>query len=278
MGFRFQKRLRILPGVTLNLSKSGISTSVGVRGARITKGHGKTRVTVGLPGTGLSHSSVSRRKASVKGASKAPGYPSWRVFFFAAACILLLLMLLFLPARANAQVRCAMPNGVLITQQLGGCPRDAVQVDAAPSASVPATAQAKSQEAVSSAPSIQPSAAISPPSVVPEERGQSGFALIFVIVVVAGLFFAAKAVIGALGRDSFCTSCGHQGVAKTVTRGSIVIEILLWICFLVPGIIYSIWRLTSKHKACPKCGAQSLIGPESPVAVAMKKTLGQHSH
>ena len=71
MGFRFQKRLRILPGVTLNISKSGVSTSFGVRGARITKGHGKTRATIGIPGSGLSYTTVSGKKRVVRQSSAA---------------------------------------------------------------------------------------------------------------------------------------------------------------------------------------------------------------
>lgn len=59
MGFRFQKRIKVLPGITLNLSKKGVSTSVGVKGARATVGHGQTRITAGLPGTGLSHTQVT---------------------------------------------------------------------------------------------------------------------------------------------------------------------------------------------------------------------------
>lgn len=59
MGFRFQKRIKIIPGVTVNLSKSGLSTSVGTTGARVTLGHGKTRTTVGLPGSGISHTSIT---------------------------------------------------------------------------------------------------------------------------------------------------------------------------------------------------------------------------
>jgi len=55
MGFRFQKRIKLLPGVGINLSKSGVSTSFGPRGAKVTIGHGKKRTTVGLPGTGISH-------------------------------------------------------------------------------------------------------------------------------------------------------------------------------------------------------------------------------
>jgi len=35
MGFRFRKRLRIIPGLWLNLSKKGTSLSVGGRGATI---------------------------------------------------------------------------------------------------------------------------------------------------------------------------------------------------------------------------------------------------
>lgn len=53
MGFRFFKRMNVLPGVTLNLSKSGGSFSVGPRGARLTVGPQGARVSLGLPGTGL---------------------------------------------------------------------------------------------------------------------------------------------------------------------------------------------------------------------------------
>ena len=57
MGFRFQKRLSILPGVRVNLSKSGVSTSLGPRGADVNIGpHGVT-TNAGIPGTGLSYRS-----------------------------------------------------------------------------------------------------------------------------------------------------------------------------------------------------------------------------
>ena len=58
MGFRFQKRIKILPGITINLSKSGLSTSFGPRGAKVTLGHGQTRTTLGIPGSGISQTSV----------------------------------------------------------------------------------------------------------------------------------------------------------------------------------------------------------------------------
>ncbi|MBW1999913.1 MAG: DUF4236 domain-containing protein [Deltaproteobacteria bacterium] len=58
MGFRFWRRIRIAPGVTLNLSKSGGSLSFGPRGAKFTIGPGGKRATVGLPGTGLFYTST----------------------------------------------------------------------------------------------------------------------------------------------------------------------------------------------------------------------------
>jgi len=53
MSFRFFRRIKILPGVTLNLSKSGMSVSAGVRGAHVTVGANGVRQTVGLPGSGI---------------------------------------------------------------------------------------------------------------------------------------------------------------------------------------------------------------------------------
>jgi len=56
MPFRFQKRVKIAPGVSLNFSKSGVSTSLGPRGAKVNLSSKGVRTTVGIPGTGLSWS------------------------------------------------------------------------------------------------------------------------------------------------------------------------------------------------------------------------------
>ena len=61
MGCRFYRRVKILPGITLNFSKSGVSTSVGVRGAKLTFGKNGRRATVGLPGTGISYTAYQMR-------------------------------------------------------------------------------------------------------------------------------------------------------------------------------------------------------------------------
>ena len=55
MGFRSQKRIRIFKGLTLNLSKTGTSWTIGGRGASINLKNGKATGNVGIPGTGLSY-------------------------------------------------------------------------------------------------------------------------------------------------------------------------------------------------------------------------------
>ena len=55
-GLRFQKRIRILPGVYINLSKSGVSTTLGGHGASVNVGtSGRRMFTLNIPGTGLSY-------------------------------------------------------------------------------------------------------------------------------------------------------------------------------------------------------------------------------
>ena len=54
---RFFRRVKVLPGLTLNVGKSGPSLSMGVRGAHMTVGRTGVRRTVGLPGTGVFYTS-----------------------------------------------------------------------------------------------------------------------------------------------------------------------------------------------------------------------------
>ncbi|HAK87902.1 MAG: hypothetical protein A2X55_12465 [Nitrospirae bacterium GWB2_47_37] len=62
-----------------------------------------------------------------------------------------------------------------------------------------------------------------------------------------------------------CTSCGFTGESSAVTKGSIGTELVLWLFFLIPGLIYSIWRLSSKYEACPKCKQNTIIPIDSPM-------------
>lgn len=63
-----------------------------------------------------------------------------------------------------------------------------------------------------------------------------------------------------------CTNCGYQGQPERIIKGSVLVEIFLWLLFLLPGIIYSIWRCSTKAKVCPNCMAPNMIPLDSPVA------------
>ncbi len=64
----------------------------------------------------------------------------------------------------------------------------------------------------------------------------------------------------------YCTSCGHIGKSKKKTPGSFFTELLLWMLLIVPGLIYSIWRLTARKKVCVNCGHPTVIPEGSPLA------------
>jgi len=69
-----------------------------------------------------------------------------------------------------------------------------------------------------------------------------------------------------------CVNCGYVGRPKNFTKGNIGTEILLWLFFLLPGLLYSLWRISSRYFGCPNCGAPNMIPPDSPTA---KRILAQ---
>ncbi len=105
--------------------------------------------------------------------------------------------------------------------------------------------------------------------------------ILMFIVVLAGLGALIWVVNRLLNLVSWknearlhCMTCGTDAKARLVTRGNMGIELILWLCFLVPGLIYSAWRGSTRYKACSSCGAVNLVPLESPAAVAHRKTLG----
>lgn len=69
----------------------------------------------------------------------------------------------------------------------------------------------------------------------------------------------------------FCKSCGHEGEPASHTPGSILIELVLWLCFIVPGLVYSLWRLSRRRKVCSACRSADIIPSNSPMARSLRK-------
>lgn len=75
MGFRFSRRIKIMPGVRVNLGLKGSSLSVGGRGASTNVGRRGVHANVGIPGTGIGYrervAAPSRRAPAPRAAATA---------------------------------------------------------------------------------------------------------------------------------------------------------------------------------------------------------------
>lgn len=79
MPLRFRRSIKIAPGIRLNLSGGGVSTTIGGRGFRTTVGKRGTTTTASIPGTGLSWSSTSGAgRSSTRGRSASITRPEVR--------------------------------------------------------------------------------------------------------------------------------------------------------------------------------------------------------
>lgn len=64
--------------------------------------------------------------------------------------------------------------------------------------------------------------------------------------------------------DMLCLRCHTVAEPKKETDGSGCVEVFLWLAFIVPGILYSLWRSSSTHGTCYKCGSRELVPLDSP--------------
>jgi len=63
-----------------------------------------------------------------------------------------------------------------------------------------------------------------------------------------------------------CTHCGSKD--RLGLPGSGWIELALWLAWIVPGIIYSLWRRTGRP-ACGVCGYRALVSTASPLGLRL---------
>ena len=107
------------------------------------------------------------------------------------------------------------------------------------------------------------------------------------MILAIGIFYLLfKAIKGSLGGGGkvdpvgrmICPACGTRGQPATKTRGSLAIEIVLWLCLFIPGLVYSIWRLTTRVPVCPACDAEGMIPVNSPVGRRLSEAAGREQH
>gem|GEM_PF-4856210 len=63
-----------------------------------------------------------------------------------------------------------------------------------------------------------------------------------------------------------CPRCGAVGNRPaTICPGSSLVQILFFFLGLVPGIIYTMWRVAATYQGCGRCGSNILIHTKSPM-------------
>lgn len=55
-----------------------------------------------------------------------------------------------------------------------------------------------------------------------------------------------------------CSQCGTEAEPVVLRKGNMHTQILLWIAFIVPGFLYSLWRESSKRNICRVCGSMDV--------------------
>ncbi len=92
--------------------------------------------------------------------------------------------------------------------------------------------------------------------------------MVFNAALLYGLYRLVKHVLfPPPGPQMFCMMCGVSAPTRRSTLGSFGVEIILWLFFVIPGLIYSVWRRSTRAWACTNCGSRSVVPPHSPAAL-----------
>lgn len=99
----------------------------------------------------------------------------------------------------------------------------------------------------------------------------------FFIIFVLFLFRVAKNDKPRLMREDalsqrICVQCYQTGRPKL--PGSGWIELILWFCYLIPGLLYSIWRRSKGGIICPYCKTPTMVPVHSPAGQSILARIG----
>jgi tetratricopeptide (TPR) repeat protein len=147
-GFRLFRRKKLVPGLTLNLSRSGPSLRIGGRGAGVTiGGRSRLRTTVGIPGSGIYYTKtagggrrVRRRAVPIRSAYSTPtAAPNYKGLLYAFGVVALIVVtiatygLILIPAAIGLGAwiwyRRRQPDSIaarIVTQAMSAQPPEAV--------------------------------------------------------------------------------------------------------------------------------------------------------
>ena len=76
-------------------------------------------------------------------------------------------------------------------------------------------------------------------------------------------------------QEVVCINCEHIGKPKLIKKGSLRLEIFLWVVLLIPGPFYTVWRILNKRKVCEKCESDMLTSLDSRVGQLIAQKYGE---
>jgi hypothetical protein len=86
------------------------------------------------------------------------------------------------------------------------------------------------------------------------------------VAIVVGIFLKIYEGFASVGKQPERTHCHTRVTPEVHTPGSAGLELLAWIFFLVPGLLYSLWRRNARTLICPVCKSPNPIPVGSPAA------------
>jgi hypothetical protein len=72
-----------------------------------------------------------------------------------------------------------------------------------------------------------------------------------------------------------CSKCGYHGPAIIRPKGNVLFELLLWMCFILPGLVYTLWRFFVRFPVCPKCKTFDVLPESSPMGKKLLRELAE---
>ncbi len=61
-----------------------------------------------------------------------------------------------------------------------------------------------------------------------------------------------------------CRNCGRVSEPERILKGHVLITLILLCFYIIPGIIYMIWRRTGLKDACAICKSNNVVPENSP--------------
>lgn len=71
-----------------------------------------------------------------------------------------------------------------------------------------------------------------------------------------------------------CPHCGHEGRGYWIRPGSGGVEAVLWLMFIIPGLLCSFHRTSNSYRGCPKCETK-MIPIDSPRGQLLRREFGK---